>query len=72
MPSEDTPVASTNNVAVAARIRRGVSHVEWRVCSHDRAPEAPAIAVIAQPAHMIGMVSPGLVRGEGGSPDGLP
>jgi hypothetical protein len=29
-PIEDTPVAITNRVAVAARILRGVSHVEWR------------------------------------------
>ena len=56
-PIEDTPVASTNRVAVAARIRRGVSHVKWSVCSQDRAPEALAIAVIAQRAH-----SPGLYR----------
>ena len=57
-PTEDTPVASMNRVAVAARIRRGVSHVAWRACSQDRAPEAPAIAVIAQPAHMSRSVRP--------------
>jgi hypothetical protein len=51
-PTDETPVASTNIVTVAARIRFGVSHDRCCACSHERAPDAPAAAAIAQAAHM--------------------
>jgi hypothetical protein len=51
-PTAETPKAATHSAIVAARIRRGVSHVRCRACSHERAPVAPAAAAMAQAAHM--------------------
>ena len=54
----DEPIAAAvKSVIVAALIRRGVSHVVCCACSHDRAPLAPAIAAIAQAAHMAQIVA---------------
>jgi ketosteroid isomerase-like protein len=45
-------VAAAKIPTVATFMRRGVSQVSWRAWSHERAPVAPAIAAIAQAAHM--------------------
>jgi hypothetical protein len=51
----DEPIAAAvKRPTVATFMRRGVSHVVWRVWSQERAPLAPAIAAIAQTAHMPG------------------
>jgi hypothetical protein len=50
--TEEMTNAATNNAIVAARSRRGVSHVMWWLWSHERVPLAPAIAAITQPAHI--------------------
>jgi hypothetical protein len=51
-PTAETPNAATHSAIVAARTRRGVSHVRCRACSHERAPVAPAAAAMAHAAHM--------------------
>jgi ketosteroid isomerase-like protein len=51
-PTAETPKAATHSAIVTARMRRGVSHVRCRACSHERAPVAPAAAAIAHAAHM--------------------
>ena len=49
----DEPIAAAvKSVIVATLMRRGVSHVVCCACSQERAPLAPAIAAIAQAAHM--------------------
>jgi hypothetical protein len=52
MVTDDPTTAAVKRATVAARRRRGVSQVRCRAWSHDRAPLAPAIAAIAQAAHM--------------------
>ena len=55
----DEPIAAAvKSVIVAARMRFGVSQVACCACSQERAPLAPAIAAIAQAAHMALIVAP--------------
>jgi hypothetical protein len=51
-PIVDTSVATTKAAIVARRRRSGVTNDHPRVCNQARSPLAPAIADIAQPAHM--------------------
>ena len=52
IPTDETPEAATTNAIVTAFIRFGVSQVRCCACSHARAPLAPAVAAMMQPAHM--------------------
>ena len=52
----ETTVAMANTATVVRRSRSGVNHAQPRFCSQARTPLAPAIAVIAHPAHMATML----------------
>jgi len=48
----ETASAAVIAPTVATFIRRGVSHVAWRVCIQVRAPVAPVAAAIAHAMHI--------------------
>jgi hypothetical protein len=55
-PTVEKPNAATKSAMVAALMRFGVSHVRSRVCSHVRAPVAPAAAAMTHAPHMTEIV----------------
>ena len=50
--TDEMPNAAPNSASVAARSRLGVSQVWCGARSNERAPVAPAIVAITQPAHI--------------------